>query len=44
MFFKNFGKIKKNYSEISYISREISPNFEQGKFELICVKSDVNIG
>jgi hypothetical protein len=42
--FQKLWQNKKNYSEISYISREISQKFEQGKFELICVKSDINIG
>jgi hypothetical protein len=44
MFFKKIWQNKKKYSEISYISREISQKIQQGKFEVICVKSDINIG
>ncbi len=38
------AKLKEIILKISYISREISQKIWQGKFELICVKSDINIG
>jgi hypothetical protein len=43
-FSETLANFLKNYSEISYISKEISQKIQQGKFEVICVKSHINIG
>jgi hypothetical protein len=37
-------KVKLELFSNSNISREFPTNFEQGKFELICVESNINMG